>query len=1234
VFDMLNRVEATVDALANRGTSVYDATGNRTVQIDARGYRTTFVFDELNRAYVTIDALNGRSTSTFDAAGNVRTTVDPLNRTTTFGYDALNRVSTTTDALAGVSTATYDAAGNVATRMDQLGRTTTFAYDALNRLVTTTDALGQVSTVAYDAAGNATARTDALGHTTTSVYDSLNRVEATVDPLGNRTTSVFDAAGRMTASVNALTYRTTYGYDPRGLVATVKDALGNVTTSTFDAAGNTVSVTNARGYTTTSVFDALNRPYATIDALGNRTTSVFDAAGNRTAVVDQLNNRTTAVYDELNRQIATVNALGNRTTVGYDAVGNVTTRTDALNKTTTLGYDALNRQTTEKDALGYTTTSVYDAVGNRTVLIDASGNRTTSVFDALNRVTTETNPQNVSGTFAYDAASRKTSETDRLGRRRDFGYDDADRVLTEKWYAAGGALTQTQTFSYDAVGQMLTAVDPDGAYTLAYDGVGRVTRADEPFSLVLTMGYDAVGNRTSVQDSKGGTATVAFDALNRQTSEQTAVSGGSAMRFDYAYTARSQVSSVTRYSDLAGTTVVGTTSYDYDAARRETHQQSTNGSGTVLANYTYTLDAADRVTDKVENGTTTTYGYDVTSQLTNDGVTTFGYDATGNRTNTGYATGTGNRMTSDGLWTWTYDNAGNVTKRSKGASSDTWEYTYDHRNQMLTAAFSATDGGTVTTRVTYTYDAWGNMIERAAWDGSTTTTVRHGVDGWDPAQPVPVGNEQFNAWAELDNSNNLTMRRAFGFSFDEVIARQTAGGTVLSYLTDRQGSVRQLIDNAGAIVGTIAYSAHGQVTLSSGTTDGYAYTGQNLDATTGFLIFNVRIYDPWTGKFLQQDTLGFAAGDPNLFRYVKNSPTNATDPSGNVIITETEDQAKEVRKYIVKVSGAELPEPHILPLNGRWVIEAVPPTDSRYDLLAKHAKATSDALSAKLIDQVIGLNRYNLLVAGMSNSGMNMYVRGETWLLYHPYPGGLPRELYPLINEPIPDPDLASVLAITPTDDSAQHFGWKPYGVGSLWSLANAVPITVKIYVFDHNNFTSDRYYGAFRIKTDAQISGDKIAIGKVGGGVGAVQPTTDGRASCIVATLPRFNSGISKSWAAVEVSSVDRSPRLGKPVARVTATASVVQPALGWITTKGTSATIKVTFDLFREGDRILLDKDSVTYSSPHWGRDKYKEFYDSTCDIDFSTADVYFGAIKIETPTGDVIKVSPGASANVTQS
>ncbi|MBA3313505.1 MAG: hypothetical protein M3552_09005 [Planctomycetota bacterium] len=40
------------------------------------------------------------------------------------------------------------------------------------------------------------------------------------------------------------------------------------------------------------------------------------------------------------------------------------------------------------------------------------------------------------------------------------------------------------------------------------------------------------------------------------------------------------------------------------------------------------------------------------------------------------------------------------------------------------------------------------------------------------------------------------------------------------------------------------------------------------------------MYDPKAGRWLSEDRIRFKAGDVNLYRYVGNSPTNYTDPSG------------------------------------------------------------------------------------------------------------------------------------------------------------------------------------------------------------------------------------------------------------------------------------------------------------------------------------------------------------------
>jgi YD repeat-containing protein len=303
---------------------------------------------------------------------------------------------------------------------------------------------------------------------------------------------------------------------------------------------------------------------------------------------------------------------------------------------------------------------------------------------------------------------------------------------------------------------------------------------------------------------------------------------------------------------------VATTTYSPDDAGRTTNIKTVNASGSVLANYTYTYDAANELLTKVESGTTTSYAYDSAGQLTQDGTATFTYDADGNRNMTGYSTSTGNRTAMDGTWAYTYDAAGDVIKKSKGIMFDTWVYTYDNNNEMLTATESATDGGAATQRVTFAYDALGNRISSQEWNGSTTTTTRYGLDGWDTAQPAPTGNENYNAWVDLNGSNAVTTRRMFGADFGAPKASETSAGAVSWNALDQVGSVRVVFDNTGTITSTLSYDAFGK--LTSGTVpDRYAYAGMQRDSITGLQSAGngTRDYSADDGKWLQVVDRGF-----------------------------------------------------------------------------------------------------------------------------------------------------------------------------------------------------------------------------------------------------------------------------------------------------------------------------------------------------------------------------------------
>ncbi|HJZ94793.1 MAG TPA: SBBP repeat-containing protein [Gemmataceae bacterium] len=906
-YDALDRWTMTTDALGKATTGVYDKAGRLGSVIDARGNRKRFYYDAAGRPNDTADGLLNHWRTVYDEVGNAVASVDPLGSRTTTVFDAVDRVTTSIDALANRTTAAYDAVGNTTTLTDPRGKITSYSYDAVNRLTEVVNALTQRTTGVYDAAGNLTEVIDGLGRRTTAVFDALNRQQARVDGLGNRTTAVFDQAGNRIELQNPLGNRTSWTYDALNRATEAIDPLAHRTTAVFDTAGNLTEVIDARVFRTTAVFDALNRQVATVNALGNRTTSVYDAVGNLTTQIDALNYRTTVAYDAADRPVTVTRATGGVVTTAYDAAGQVTSVTDPLNHRTTYGYDAAGRMVTQQDARAFTTTAAYDPAGNVTALVDAVGNRTTWSYDAVGRVTEERDPLNKATTVAYDAAGQRVGTTDRLLRRKVFGYDNAGRNTTEQWYASGGSLLQTQTFTYDAASRLTGAADPDGTYTLTYDAADRVTNVLEPFGLSLTFTYDATNNRTRVDDSKGGLATSTYDGAGRLTKREF-TGNGATLRIDYGYTNRDELNSVTRYSDLAGSTKVGDTLNTFDPGGRLTNRQHRNGSNTVLWNATYTYDLADRLTAKVENNATTSYSYDNTDQLTKDGsLATITYDGTGNRTNSGYATATGNRMSSDGTWTYTYDDAGNVTKKSKGASAETWNYAYDHNNQLTSAEKHATDGGALQGKADYAYDAFGNRLSRKEYDGSLTLTAeeRYGLDGWDTARPEAVGTENFDVWADLDGGNALTARRVYNTGFDDLAAKVSSTGVTNWYLTDNLGSVRNLTDGAGALVGTLAYDAFGKVTSTSGTTDRKGYTGRDKDPLTGLMDYRARsTYDPATGRFYSEDPLGQAAGDPNEYRYVRNFVTGATDPSGDYLYIENEGDIQKWSDFL-KQHGVE-----------------------------------------------------------------------------------------------------------------------------------------------------------------------------------------------------------------------------------------------------------------------------------------------------------------------------------------
>ncbi|MEK7449365.1 MAG: RHS repeat-associated core domain-containing protein, partial [Planctomycetota bacterium] len=137
---------------------------------------------------------------------------------------------------------------------------------------------------------------------------------------------------------------------------------------------------------------------------------------------------------------------------------------------------------------------------------------------------------------------------------------------------------------------------------------------------------------------------------------------------------------------------------------------------------------------------------------------------------------------------------------------------------------------------------------------------------------------------EYDGANVLQARYTHGIGIDEPLIMER-GGQSYFYGADGLGSISQLTDGAGAVAQSYIYNSFGKIVKQTGTlVNPYTYTGREYDSESGLYYYRARYYDATTGRFLQQDPVGFLGGI-NFYSYVFSSPINYIDPTGTVVET-------------------------------------------------------------------------------------------------------------------------------------------------------------------------------------------------------------------------------------------------------------------------------------------------------------------------------------------------------------
>ncbi len=108
-----------------------------------------------------------------------------------------------------------------------------------------------------------------------------------------------------------------------------------------------------------------------------------------------------------------------------------------------------------------------------------------------------------------------------------------------------------------------------------------------------------------------------------------------------------------------------------------------------------------------------------------------------------------------------------------------------------------------------------------------------------------------------------------------VIMTESPEGDVRYLLSDGLGSVRQAVDETGAVVAYQAFDPYGNPADNNGG-EPYGFTGEWWESYSELLYLRARWLMPETGTFLSRDSV---EGEPP-YAYVRGRVANLTDPSG------------------------------------------------------------------------------------------------------------------------------------------------------------------------------------------------------------------------------------------------------------------------------------------------------------------------------------------------------------------
>lgn len=694
-----------------------------------------------------------------------------------------------------------------------------FQYLAKDQTLLSFDTAGNLKTLASPAGATITFNYTGTPEVLSSVTNNLGRalrftyanglVQQVTDDTGRSVSYIYDGTSNLITAADPIGNKTTYAYDVRGRLTRIffPASVGMASvTNTYDSLGRVR--TQAAGLNPPWQYFFAGARSEEVDPFGTRHVIYTTPRGKtRTEIQDLggLNLVTTNVFDGLDRLLSTTAPEGGSTSYTYDGRSNVVTATMTPKpgsplspRITTYSYDPrFNKPSSIIDPLGLVTLNAYDA-------------RTGSLLASVSDVGSPPH-FNAHSSFSYDNLGQVLTATDPLGVVTKYGYDSVGNTISIVRDADGGHLNQQTSFIFNAVGDVISLTDARGNVTTrAYDPARRLTSTTAPNRLITAYSYDGNGQVLQTQQSSSG-------ALVRSSSGTYTLTGKTATATDangnttrYSYDALDRLSRVTDPMQRV-------TTFAYDALSRQTQILNAAIQAAPLLQRSYTPDGRlASLTDA------------------NNHATAFAYDGFDRLATTTYPLGSTESLT--------YDADNNVLTR-KTRAGDTVGFTYDTLNRLKTKtppsrAPVVTYGYDLAGRLTSVSDTSAAVAAAASPSGpyvasySYDTMNRPISVNWTPApaQVTPAASS-----VTFGHSYNKANQRVGQTVTDSTwLNYPPAAGSTISYTADALnrytavGAVTPSYDGNGSLTSdgtfTFGYDAENRLVSASGAGNTATYT--------------------------------------------------------------------------------------------------------------------------------------------------------------------------------------------------------------------------------------------------------------------------------------------------------------------------------------------------------------------------------------------------------------------------